>query len=45
VRRLHGRKAATGSSAVLVRARNGARLSVRMREGVVKAVLVTAPRR
>lgn len=44
VRRLYGKRAAKGNSAVLVKAGNGARLSVRMGEGVVKALVVAAPR-
>ncbi len=44
VRRLYGKKAARGRTSVLVRSRSGARLALRMREGVVKAMLVSVPR-
>lgn len=44
VRKLYGRKAAKGRLGVLVRSRSGARLSARMGEGVVKALVVAVPR-
>ncbi len=45
VRRLYGRQAARGPTGVLVQARSGARLSVRLGEGVVKALVVAVPHR
>lgn len=44
VRRLYGKKAARGQVGVLVSSRSGARLSARMGEGVVKALVVAVPR-
>jgi hypothetical protein len=44
VRKLHGSKAARGSSAVLASSKSGARLTARMGEGVVKALVVAVPR-
>jgi hypothetical protein len=44
VRKLHGSKAARGSSAVLASSKSGARLTARIGEGVVKALVVAVPR-
>ncbi|MDA3005715.1 MAG: glucosaminidase domain-containing protein, partial [Actinomycetota bacterium] len=44
-RKLYGKKVARGSMGVLVRSKSGARLTARMGEGVVKALIVAVPRR
>ncbi len=44
VRRLYGKKAAKGSTSVLVSSKSGARLTARFGEGVVKSFLVAVPR-
>lgn len=44
VRKLYGKKAARGSSSVLMSSKSGARLTARIGEGVVKSFLVAVPR-
>ena len=43
VRRLHGARAAKGTAAVIASSRAGGRLTARLGEGVVKALVVTVP--
>ena len=43
-RKLYGKKAARGSSSVLMSSKSGARLTARLGEGVVKSFLVSIPR-
>lgn len=44
VRALYGKKAATGRTAILVRSKNGARLTARIGDGVVKSLVVAIPK-